>query len=38
MFDDIKPNAETSPEDGEEFDKSEEVQKSTAEQAFQDSS
>ena len=38
MSDDIKPNTETSPEDGKEFDKSEEVQKSTAEQSFQDSS
>ena len=38
MSDDIKPNTETSPEDGKEFDKSGEVQKSTAEQSFQDSS
>ena len=38
MTDDIKPNAETSPDDGVEFDKSEEVQKSNAEQSFQDSS
>jgi len=38
MSDDIKPNAETSPDDGKEFDKSGEVQKSTAEQSFQDSS
>ena len=38
MSDDIKPNAETSPEDGKEFDKSGEVQKNTAEQPFQDSS
>ena len=38
MSDDIKPNAETSPDDGVEFDKSEEVQKSNAGQSFQDSS
>ncbi len=38
MSDDIKPNTETSPEDGKEFDKSGEVQKSTAEQSDQDSS
>ena len=38
MSDDIKPNTETSPEDGKEFDKSGEVQKSTAEQSVQDSS
>ncbi|MFC2053340.1 hypothetical protein ACFLV7_03455 [Chloroflexota bacterium] len=36
MSDDIKPNAETSPEDGDEFDKSGEVQKNTEKQSFQD--
>jgi hypothetical protein len=38
MSNDIKPNSGTSPENGKEFEKSGEVQKSTTGQSFQDSS